>query len=262
MQLVNTTSDASFLKSLKKAREILQQTAPVKIDGKMEPLCSEEAIDLNIQNNKLRNEKWYMNNLDSNNEPTAATDAFMCFGTLDFGELFYLNKDSEGVEDFQKNEFKNLVRSGVVHFALAETDKNGLYVTEYTSAEKADPEWFKGFTRYPDVCMLHWVAKKKTSQVKRLFRVAENIMLNNNYRYIFLQVGCKDQSKLAAYYAYNGMTIVTLAQEKQRGRSKRKRQSVIIKANAEWGFVFWAWKDMKSIQDVSQKMARMLHLKF
>ena len=110
MYLVNTQSDDSFLKTVYKAREILRETAPVKIGDRPEPLCSEDAIDVEILNNKLRFEKWYMNNLDANNEPTEATDAFMCFGTLDFGELFYLNKEGDGVEDFQKRGFKEQVR--------------------------------------------------------------------------------------------------------------------------------------------------------
>ena len=268
MELVNTKSDDCFLKVLLKAREILRETAPVTIDGKPEPLCSDEAIDLSVANNKLRKEIWLMNNLDENKEPTDSTDAFMCFGTLDFGELFYLNKKEEGVEDFQKNKFKQLIRSGVVHFALAEQDKNGRYITEYPSAQKADPSWFQGFLdkergkRYATVCMLHWVAKKKTSMVKKLFGVAEENMKKYGYRYIFLQVGCKDQSKLAAYYSYNGLTIVTLTEEKGRSRSKRKRQSVIIKSNAEWGFVFWGWKDMSPVATITNKMARLLQLKF
>ena len=269
MYLVNTQSDDSFLKTVYKAREILRETAPVKIGDRPEPLCSEDAIDVDILNNKLRFEKWYMNNLDANNEPTEATDAFMCFGTLDFGELFYLNKEGDGVEDFQKRGFKEQVRSGVVHFSLAEQDKDGKFMTEYASAEKSDPPWFNGFSdksgrgiRYEKVCMLHWVAKKKTSTLKRLFRVAEQIMMQNNYQYIFLQVGCKDQSKLAAYYNYNGQTIVTLSEEKSRGRSKRKRQSVIIKASAEWGFVFWGWKDMASSAVDLVKRPKMVYLKF
>lgn len=267
MELVNTNLDDVFLKVLSKAREILRETAPVEIDGKKEPLCSDEAISLDIKNNKLRKEIWYMNNL-IDGQPTEATDAFMCFGTLDFGELFYLDKEEEGVEDFQKKSFQQLVRSGVVHFALAEQDKNGRYLTEYLSAEKADPPWFDGFLeggngkRYNDVCMLHWVAKKQTSSLKRLFGVAEKIMINCGYRYIFLQVGCKDQSKLAAYYNYNGLTIVMLAEEKGRSRSKRKRQSVIIKSNAEWGFVFWGWKDMQSVSTITSKMAKLTNLKF
>lgn len=268
MELANTKSDDSFLKVVLKAREILRETAPVKIDGEPEPLCSDEAIDLVIKNNKLRSEIWLMNNLDENREPTDETDAFMCFGTLDFGELFYLNKEEEGVEDFQKNKFKQLIRSGVVHFALAEQDKNGRYITDYPSAEKADPSWFRGFLngdrgrRYETVCMLHWVAKKKTSKINKLFRVAEENMKKFGYRYIFLQVGCKDQSKLAAYYNYNGLTIVTLTEEKGRSRSKRKRQSVIIKANADWGFVFWGWKDMAPEAMSGNKMPRLARLKF
>jgi hypothetical protein len=75
-------------------------------------------------------------------------------------------------------------------------------------------------------------------------------------------VGCKDQSKLAAYYNYNGLTIVMLAEEKGRSRSKRKRQSVIIKSNAEWGFVFWGWKDMQSVSTITSKMAKLTNLKF
>lgn len=226
---------------VEKAREILRETAPVEIDGEMQPLCSDDAIDAE----KLKGEEWYMNHLDGMGRPTKKTDAFMCFGTLDFNELFYLNKSAEGVEDFQKNDFKAKVRSGTVHFALAQQGSDGRYLTEYTSAEKADPAWFDGFDkRYEKVCMLHWVAKKRGSSQPRLFTAAENIMKGAGYQYIFLQVGCKDQSKLAAYYAYNGLTIVMLAEEKTRGRSKRKRQSVVIKANAEWGFVFWGWKDM------------------
>ncbi len=182
-----TTSDYALV--IKKAREILRETAPVEIDGEMQPLCSDDAIDAE----KLKGEMWYMNHLDAMGRPTKETDAFMCFGTLDFNELFYLNKSVEGVEDFQKDDFK---------------------------------------------------AKVRSSSQPRLFTAAENTMKDAGYRYIFLQVGCKDQSKLAAYYAYNGLTIVMLAEEKTRGRSKRKRQSVVIKANAEWGFVFWGWKDM------------------
>lgn len=238
MELVRTKDYASVVE---KAREILRETAPVKIGNTMQPLCSDDAID----EEKLKYEKWYMNHLDENGRPTEKTDAFMCFGVLDFNELFYLNKSIEGVEDFQKNDFKDKVRSGVIHFALAQQGSDGKYLTEYTAAEKADPEWFDGFDkRYDRVCMLHWVAKKKNSSQPRLFGAAEKIMKEAGFRYIFLQVGCKDQSKLAAYYAYNGLTIVMLAEEKVRGRSKRKRQSVVIKANAQWGFVFWGWKDM------------------
>ena len=123
MELVRTKDYASVVE---KAREILRETAPVKIGDTMQPLCSDDAID----EEKLKYEKWYMNHLDENGRPTEKTDAFMCFGVLDFNELFYLNKSIEGVEDFQKNDFKDKVRSGVIHFALAQQGSDGKYLTE------------------------------------------------------------------------------------------------------------------------------------
>ncbi len=175
MQLVNITSDDSFTKVLLKAREILRETPPVQIDNKLQPLCSDDAIDLCATGNKLRKEQWCMNHLDDKRQPTDKTDAFMCFGTLDFGELFYLNKQEEGVEDFQKNDFKKMVRDQKVHFSLAKRTGSG-YGTSYTAPQKADPPWFQGFLdekndekkgkRYETVCMLHWVAKKKDIESK------------------------------------------------------------------------------------------------
>jgi len=274
---VNTKTDNVFQLVVNKAREILMETPkiiPVIQKGKdgkedeivMEPLCSHEAISAIVEDNKLRNEIWFMNNLDDEGKPTEKTDAFMCFGTLDFGALFYLNKEEEGAEDFQKKVFKEKVREGKVNFANANQNKKGEYITDYLASEDATIPWFDGFLddkdvpkKYDNVCMLHWVAKKAESNVKRLFGVAETVMKSQGYRYIFLQVGCKDQTKLANYYNSNGVSIVMLVEEKKRGKQAR-RNSVIIKANAMYGFVFWGWKDMslKATTVTGKKRARIM----
>lgn len=271
MQRVNTKTDGVFQLVVNKAREILMQTKPVKIDGIYQPLCSHEAISDIVKDNKLRNEIWFMNNLDDEGKPTKKTDAFMCFGTLDFGDLFYLNKKEEGVEDFQKDDFKKKVREGVVDFAEAVRDKKThKYMTSYNFSDVAKIPWFKGFLddkgipkKYDKVCMLHWVAKKGESNVERLFSVAEDVMKGEGYRYIFLQVGCKDQTALASYYNKKGVNIVMLVEGKKRGRRQLRRNSVIIKANAMYGFVFWGWKDMSPAPfDMKELSSTVENLKF
>lgn len=265
MLRVNIGPDEVFLQVLQKASEILAQTRPVEIDGVKQPLCSPDAIYVesdkeNLAKHKLRNEIWLMNNLDNRGLPTDATDAFMCFGTLDFDKLFMLSKD-DGVEDFQKQKFKELIQKGVIHFSVA-LQHNGRYLSSYSFIEKSQAilakngGWFDGFIdseakevkgkRYDDVCMLHWVAKKATSKVKRLVSLTESIIVDAGYKFLFLQVGCKDVTKLAYSYSLNNMEIVVLTEQKSRSR-RTKRQSVVIKDNAEWGFVFWAWKELSTL---------------
>ena len=64
MKRVDTTLDEVFRRVLAKAQDILRNTAPVNIRGKLESLCEPTAIDGAIKGNKLRHENWYMNNLD------------------------------------------------------------------------------------------------------------------------------------------------------------------------------------------------------
>ena len=89
-------------------------------------------------------------------------------------------------------------------------------------------------------------SQKATSKVKRLVPLTESIIMEAGYKFLFLQVGCKDVTKLAYSYSLNNMEIVVLTEQKS--RSKRSiRQSVVIKDNSEWGFVFWAWKELNTL---------------
>lgn len=287
MNRVDTTLDDVFKLVLIKARDILRNTAPVNIKGKLESLCEPTAIDGAIKGNKLRHENWYMNNLDRKTGfPTDETDAFVCFGTLDFNDLFYLNKEFDGAEDFQISSWKELVRAkggkgGAVAFSNAEyNSKKKEYNNNYEGRDdlkRAVMPWFKGFVdknrrgiRYSNVCMLHWVAKAQNSKVKRLFSVAENIILNAGFSHIFLQVGCKWMTKLAAQYAKLGLNIVMITEEKdkeilmrtrrqQREAAKKprprvRRGSVLIKEEtSNWGFVFWGWKRLSASAGVANR---------